>query len=450
MEYFGRAKTATEATKIANAREEIELEILNEILRANSENNEFNYDNVWNELRKKDSNMSVTSNASENNYTVVYKGYNFLVDNQIVTHIEGPIDPNQTTSELIPLGETTVDGVTYTQSYDIWNKGQLETFRNMVNSGETFENCILRQKANINLNNENWEPIGDSTNAKAFSGTFDAEGKTTRGININRQKYCQGLFGYVKNGTVKNLTVEGKVIGSSGSAGIIGLIDGGKVEGCINKAIISNNDVAMNWNTIYKNSIIIGGVSGIIGGTTEMINCSNNGMIECNVVNCDTITAGGIAGVINESGINSNIESCSNSAEIKVASTTPNTAASPILGGIIGIIYEGKISKCNNTGKIYSIETNDITTYNTSGGIAGTCLNANNNNSKKVEKCWNKGEIENSIAGGIVGLCNQYAIDNCYNAGRIKCNYKCGINNSVVPCGGGICSANARSNIKLL
>ena len=73
MEYFGRAKTATEATNIASAKEEIELEILNEILRANTENNEFNYDNVWNELRKKDNNMTVTPNATENNYTVVYR-----------------------------------------------------------------------------------------------------------------------------------------------------------------------------------------------------------------------------------------------------------------------------------------------------------------------------------------------------------------------------------------
>ena len=444
MEYFGRAKTATEATKIASAREEIELEILDEMLRANSENSEFNYDNVWVKLKKKDKDMSATKNEAENNYTVVYKGYNFLVDNLIVTHIEGPVNPSQTTNELIPLGEVTIDGVTYTQSYDIWNKGQLETFRNMVNGGETFENCILRQKANINLNNENWEPIGDLTTAKAFSGTFDAEGKTTRGININRQKYNQALFGYVKNGTVKNLTVEGKVIGGSGSAGIIGAINGGKVEGCINKAIISNNDEAVSWNTMYKNTIIVGGVSGIIGGTTEMINCSNNGMIECNVVNCDTITAGGIAGVINEAGINSNIENCSNSAEIKIASTIPNTQATPILGGIVGIIYEGKIAKCNNTGKIYSIENTDITTYNVSGGIAGTCMNVNNNNAKKIEQCWNKGEIENSIAGGIVGLCNYYSVDNCYNAGKIKSNYKCGIRTSNSPSSGGICGVSSR------
>ena len=453
MEYFGRAKTATEATKAATAKEEIELEILNEILRANTENNEFNYDNVWNELRKKDNDMSVTPNATENNFTVVYKGYNFLVDNQVVTHIEGEVDSSKTTSELTPLGAVTIDGTTYTESYDIWNKAQLKTFRDRVNSGETFENCLLRQKANINLNNESWEPIGNfvTSNPSSFSGTFDAENKTTSGLNINEKKYNQALFGYVKNGTVKNLTVEGNVIGGAGSAGIIGLIEGGRIDNCTNKVNISNNEIYVSWNTVFQNTIYIGGIcGGIRQGETTIVNCSNFGNIECTIKECNTIIAGGIVGIISEYGNNTNIQNCSNSGEIKVASTIPNTQATPILGGIVGISYEGKIAKCNNTGKIYSIENTDITTYNVSGGIVGTCVNTNNDSAKKIEQCWNKGEIENSISGGIVGLNNNYAIENCYNAGKIKSNYKCGIRNTTAPVGGGICGNSVRKIIKLL
>jgi len=439
MEYFGRAKTATEATKIANAREEIELAILEEVLRANSENDEFNYGNVWKELQKKDKDMSITENTTENNYTIVYKGYNFLIDNQIVTHIEDQTDPSQTTSELIPKGSVTIDGVTYEESYDIWNKAQLETFRNRVNAGETFENCILRQKANINLNSSDWEPIGSIADTKPFSGTFDAENKTIRGIYINSSKINRGLFGYVKNGTIKRLTVEGNVAGGSGSAGLVSLIENGKIESCTNKVLVSNTDVAVYWNSTFKNSIIIGGVCGIISGKSEILNSYNNGNVECNIKNCNTIIAGGIVGAINETSNNTNIENCSNSGEIKIASTIPNTGVATILGGIVGSIWEGKISKCSNTGRIYSIETSDITTYNVSGGITGSCFNVNNDSSKKIEKCWNSGEIENAIAGGMVGLCNYYTVENCYNTGKIKSNYKCGISASYSPCGGGIC-----------
>lgn len=63
MEYFGRTKKATEETKIANIIEEIELEILDEIARSNYENDKFNYENIWNSLRKKDGNLDVDSDT---------------------------------------------------------------------------------------------------------------------------------------------------------------------------------------------------------------------------------------------------------------------------------------------------------------------------------------------------------------------------------------------------
>lgn len=345
-------------------------------------------------------------------------------------------------TQIEQIEDITIGEITYKQ-YEIWNKEQLKNFRDRVNNREAFENCIIKQKANINLNNEEWESIGNFENP--FSGIFDAEGNTIRGLNINNQKIFQGLFGHVKNGTVKNLSVEGSVTAGHASAGIIGVINGGRIEYCNSNVSVSNanNGLYVSWNDLFKNSITIGGICGAVTNTTEIIKCSNIGNIQCNVGNCDTIAAGGIVGAINEVAINSNVENCTNSGEIKVSSTTPNTGTAPILGGIVGIIYEGKISKCNNTGKIYSIETNDITTYNGAGGIAGDCHNTNNSTSKKIEMCWNKGEIENSISGGIVAFNNNYTIINCYNAGKIKSNYKCGISTSNCPMSAGICPSNA-------
>ena len=282
------------------------------------------------------------------------------------------------------------------------------------------------------------------TTAKAFSGTFDGDNKTTSGLNINNHKCYQGLYGYINNGTVKRLTVEGNITAGAGSAGLIACIENGKIENCINRANISNTDDSTYVNYINDNSIFIGGVCGVINGETKIINTTNKGNIKCNVGICNSTIAGGVVGFINEKAINTKIENCSNSAEVKINSVTiTGKTALPSVGGIVGCLWEGKISKCNNTGKIYSVETSNVA-YNTAGGIVGGCLNIRKTNDNKIEKCWNKGEIENSVAGGIVGQNTDYTVENCYNIGKVKNNYKCAMNdNEYALSGGGICGANA-------
>ena len=43
----------------------------------------------------------------------------------------------------------------------------------------------------------------------AYGGTFDGDGHTISGLSINATTAYQGLFGYVKGGEIKDLTVTG-------------------------------------------------------------------------------------------------------------------------------------------------------------------------------------------------------------------------------------------------
>ncbi len=406
MEYFGRAKTATEATNIASAKEEIELEILNEILRANTENNEFNYDNVWNELRKKDNNMTVTPNATENNYTVVYKEYNFLVDNQVVTHIGGQPRPNQTSSELTPLGEVTIDGTTYNESYEIWNKKQLENLRDRVNNGEDFVNCIFWQKVDINLNSTDWVPIGKSESTM-FSGRYNGENHIIKELNINTSNVAQGLFGEVCGYTeqqyamIENLTVEGNVTGSYNVAGIAGRIAYTTVRNCINKVNVTSTG-RHGTESYTGNLSSVGGIVGRIalsGG--DIINCKNYGTITGNY--------GAIGGIVgwNRKG---NITGCENHSEII------NSSVSDI-GGIVGWMEEGNIERCYNTKKIEG--KNEI------GGICG-CTGYSYNGTNKtvsISKVNNIGEVKGGVTvGGIVGTMVNSSIEQASNNGYVHSN----------------------------
>ena len=74
-------------------------------------------------------------------------------------------------------------------------------------TSHTCERLTFKMTADITYDQSenNFETIGNSS--KFFSGTFDGNGKTISGINIDKSVYnYKGIFGLV-NGTVKNLVV---------------------------------------------------------------------------------------------------------------------------------------------------------------------------------------------------------------------------------------------------
>jgi len=119
---------------------------------------------------------------------------------------------------------------------------------------------------------------------------------------------------------------------------------------------------------------------------------------------------GGIIGqVVKDDNGESIITNCCNKATV-TCQGTPNSA-----GGIIGEIYQGSlnIKNCNNLG--------NVSGSGNAGGIIGYI-----NGIVKMNKCYNKGEITNSIglcAGGLIGRddnnANIVSINNSYNDGIV-------------------------------
>lgn len=101
---------------------------------------------------------------------------------------------------------------------------------------------------NLNLNDEEWEPIGTSENP--FTGTFDGNGNTISGLYISsfNENNVAGLFGQ-NNGTIKNLEVTGS---------------------------ISVDDEENTYELAY-----IGGIAGINNGTVS--NCKNGVTIDTDI-----------------------------------------------------------------------------------------------------------------------------------------------------------------------
>lgn len=239
---------------------------------------------------------------------------------------------------------------TETDPYQITSKYELFWFATQVNNGQSTICANLLN--NIELNSAKWIPIGNDTNA--YQGIFDGKGFTIFGLNaqgINNQ----GLFGYCKNATLKNIiTDNGSVDGEDSTGGIVGYCEDTKIINCINGNGISSNG---DFN------------GGIVGKCirTEIKNCENKGdILKGEYQN------GGIAG----NAENSLIDSCRNYGNIANADHS---------GGIAAYNVNGTVSNCLNVGNI----TTRGTYFCYTAGIVANNLGINS----VVKNCLNLGVL---------------------------------------------------------
>jgi hypothetical protein len=107
-----------------------------------------------------------------------------------------------------------------TAAYAITNEDDLRNLSAAVIAGNTASGYTFRQTANITLGNTGFRPIGKNDDI-CFSGTYDGGDYTISGLHVIKIDgfYYYGLFGRVKNGTVKNV----RLISPSVNVGNVGL-----------------------------------------------------------------------------------------------------------------------------------------------------------------------------------------------------------------------------------
>lgn len=230
----------------------------------------------------------------------------------------------------------------------IANADQLKAFRDKVNDDRTYSgNALLT--ADIDLNNEDWEPIGKSN----FAGTFEGGGYHISNLKVNTSGDKAGLFGYVSGGKVYNLRVSGEVTSTKSNVGGIAgeLYWGAVVKNCIFSGSVSGKSM-------------VGGIAGYSNGANQITGCYTNGTV--------TTTggqAGGIAGRM-ESG---SVTDCYSSVTVSSGGTGTGT------GGITGYHYSSNdvtVTRCYATGEI-SATASAGGICGSSGGTVENCLALN-------------------------------------------------------------------------
>lgn len=136
------------------------------------------------------------------------------------------------------------------------------------NEYKTFVGEYFIQTADLDLGNNNWNPIGKS-NKRYFAGTYDGNGYVISNLYYNNNtKSNVGLFGYISGATLTKITVaNGSIYGAGAVGGICGY--------AVNSSTIS---FCTNIATIYGKMEQNGGICGYLENST-ITDCINYGLV---------------------------------------------------------------------------------------------------------------------------------------------------------------------------
>ncbi|MBS4012757.1 MAG: hypothetical protein KGZ97_03210, partial [Bacteroidetes bacterium] len=229
--------------------------------------------------------------------------------------------------------------------------------------------------------------IGNFTNR--FTGTYDGGNKSITKMNCKRiSGYYIGMFGYINNATIKNLTLEELYMEGSNFVG--GLVGFGAGTNTINNCKVSG--IVRGWNTI-------GGLIGVINGTVG--NCHFVGEVRAghNYV-------GGLIGRVDQAVV------VNSSANAQVTAYYANAYA----GGFAGTTTaNATITKSWSNSNVFTTNTTTNTSF--MGGFVGRNLGAINN-------CYAMGSITTYLdannVGGFIGNNTNTAVRNSYSTVQIN------------------------------
>ena len=292
-------------------------------------------------------------------------------------------------SALVGQVNTTTTG--YDSKYD-----SKYGYNNSAGEAVTFKGATIQMLNNIDCENnkdnfsKKFIPIGNKTNS--FQGTFDGNNKTITGLYIDQETDNAGLFGYVSDAEIKDLTMQNCKVVSKGN-------NVGNIVGYANSSFL--------FNCIVEEAEISGDcyVGGIVGCgyamEIEIVNKTNKVYI-----NGTNYVAGFVGG-------------CEYFCTITIGNVDNlgNIFGNSYIAGIVGWCDKTSISVDNFVNSV------DINGFSYVGGLFGYCQNMDVNvfNSSNIGNM----SIENNYVGGIIGYryMGTTLITNCYINGEITFSY---------------------------
>ena len=237
-------------------------------------------------------------------------------------------------------------------SYTVTTSKQLMDWAEEVRNGNRSLDCTLA--ADITLT-EPWTPVGTDYQ-NPYTGTFDGNNHTIRGLTVTGSNEYAGLFGYIgSGGTVKNVK-------------------------------LADVQITSDYQYAY-----VGGVAGNNDGAIE--NCSVSGRVR-------GYSAGGVVG----QQYSGSITLCNSSATVQGTSQ---------VGGVVGYTNYGvTLTACYATGDVTAENNNTAGTF-FAGGVVGS-------NGGNLTACYATGKVTGGTGsiyvGGVTGSNDSGTLTACYHA----------------------------------
>ena len=271
------------------------------------------------------------------------------------------------------------------------------------------------QDRNITLTGGDWTPIGPSTNANSFTGTYDGGGHEIRNLTINGSAMYQGMFGVIgTGGEVKNVALVNVNINNTSTytGSVAGQISRGKITNCsVTGTITGTTDIGGVVGRIYSGTItncysgatIIAtgeAVGGVVGGNIgTVVNCYSTGNVTGGLY---------VGGVVGEN--NGAFES---SVTVTNCYSTGNITGNGYVGGVVGKntadLDSVTVTNCYSTGEV----TGDA--YD--GGVVGYIFGDKSSvlNSVALNKKITKSNNQPDMIGRVIGnVSNNPTMTNLY------------------------------------
>ena len=312
--------------------------------------------------------------------------------------------------------------------YLIEEPKDLNTFSYYVGEG-IITNEYVQLLTSINCGElEEFTPIGkkmQDVDNMIFKGTFDGNSETISYLSINAEGGDIGLFRYLEDGSISNLTLDHCTIyGGDGSSNFIGGFVGTIYSGTISNCTIQNSTIACRQDDDHNSqNPTVGGIAGVLStGTISdciVTDCSIKADTDDTVASGASASAGGVVGTMG-GGILSN---CQVEGSTTV-SADYTLAVNPYAGAIAGRINNGEVS--NNTYE-YSVKTqtkgSEDSEYTVKENFDERGIGDSDDEIGKVELAGTKSITTECFVEPIEGVSKHYLSTSSYNEGTGTSTY---------------------------
>jgi len=293
------------------------------------------------------------------------------------------------TPVLTAFADKSVDTDWYTgiagATYYLYDRGDLYGFAELCNTYD-FAGMTVKLANDIVVNAGeaedwaknaplyDWTSIGNTTDKVYFSGTFDGQGNTIRGLYASNAKRYNALFAITSNATLKDFELTNSYFSSANATGdcgsIVGAMYGGmmdtvysdatviafgsRIGGMIGQTNISVTTIRNCWydgqvKILSASKENIGGIVGTTNIATTICDCLNSGTVDTSAYKGATngIAAGGIVGRVAQT---STVENCLNIGVVKAHKDDKN------YGPILGHVHTSSAAKASVITNSYAIK----------------------------------------------------------------------------------------------